>query len=60
MAEENESRIGPLDVAGRAALREHLDTAREPLRVNQLAPEAEVAQPRQRTLFDDPSGDRVR
>lgn len=37
------SRIGPIDMAGRQMLREHLFTAGELLRQNQLAPDPELA-----------------
>ncbi len=39
VAEDNESKIGPLDEAGRTALREHLYTAGELLRMDQLRPD---------------------
>lgn len=55
VAEQNETLIGPIDHAGRQALRERLYTAGELLRMNQLQPEAEAARPRQLQLFG--SGD---
>ena len=39
VAEDGESRIGPLDNAGRTVLRKHLFTAGELLRMNQLDPD---------------------
>ena len=39
VAEHGETRIGPLDDVGRAALRDHLYTAGELLRMNQLEPD---------------------
>lgn len=51
VAEENETRIGPVDPAGRQALRERLYTAGELLRMNQLLPDAEASRPRQLELF---------
>lgn len=50
-AEENETRIGPVDATGRQALRERLYTAGELLRMNQLQPDAEACRPRQLILF---------
>lgn len=51
VADENETRIGPVDVAGRRALRERLYTVGELLRMNQLLPDADAAHPRQLQLF---------
>lgn len=53
VAEGGESRIGPLDEAGRSALREHLCTAGELLRMNQLRPDPSVfaLRPEQLHLF---------
>lgn len=39
VAEEGETKVGPLDTAGRTALREHLYTAGELLRLDQLRPD---------------------
>lgn len=39
VAEDGETRIGPLDEVGRSVLRDHLYTAGELLRMNQLAPD---------------------
>ncbi len=55
VAEEGTTRIGPLDETGRSALRDHLYTAGELLRLNQLLPDSKVvdetaARPR---LFDN-------
>jgi len=43
VAEDGETRIGPLDAAGRTALRDHLYTAGELLRMNQLRPDPQAA-----------------
>ena len=43
VAERNETRIGPLDDVGRSALRDHLYTAGELLRMGQLRPDLEQA-----------------
>lgn len=51
VAEENETRIGPVDAAVRRALRERLYTAGELLRMDQLRPDPEAANPRQLQLF---------
>jgi predicted ATPase len=53
-----ETRIAPLDEASRTALRDHLFTAGELLRLNQLAPDPKVLtaeDQRQPDLFGDPS-----
>lgn len=42
MAQRGETLIAPLDAVGRAALRDHLYTAGELLRLNQLMPDPEV------------------
>jgi len=52
IAEENETRIGPLDAAGRETLRKHLFTAGELLRMGQLRPDPELSKPRQLGLFN--------
>jgi len=52
VAEENETRLGPLDAAGRETLRDHLYTAGELLRMGQLRPDPERSQPKQLDLFD--------
>ena len=45
--------IGPIDSAGRQVMRDHLFTAGELLRLNQLTPDPEtIRQPRQIGLFD--------
>ena len=46
VAEHGESRIGPLDEVGRCALRDHLYTAGELLRMNQLRPDPSVFESR--------------
>ncbi len=53
VAEGNETKIGPLDKAGRTALREHLYTAGELLRMDQLRPDPKRAnlEPRKLELF---------
>ena len=53
VAEHNETKIGPLDQAGRAALRDGLYTAGELLRMDQLRPDPQLASldPRQLELF---------
>ena len=53
VAEHGESRIGPLDEVGRSALRDHLYTAGELLRMNRLRPDPSVFElrPEQLQLF---------
>ena len=56
VSERGETRIGPLDQASREAMRDHLFSAGELLRLNQLAPDRAVldAQTRKQTdLFAD-------
>jgi predicted ATPase len=55
-AEQNETRIGPIDGQGRQALKEQLYTVGELLRLNQLRPDEAMSQPQQRELFG-PSAD---
>lgn len=50
-AEHGESRIGPVDETARTALRDHLFTAGELLRMDQLDPDPELSKPRQIRLF---------
>jgi predicted ATPase len=54
VAEAGNTQIGPLDEAGRSALRDHLYTAGELLRLNQLTPDpkAVAEASRQLRLFD--------
>jgi predicted ATPase len=55
-AEGGETRIAPLDAASRQAMRDHIFSAGELLRLNQLAPDAEVLAAQQQSqgdLFDD-------
>ncbi len=52
LSEHAETRIGPLDDAGRSALRDHLFTAGELLRMDQLHPDPERSAPRQLDLFE--------
>lgn len=53
VAEDGESKIGPLDEAGRSALRDHLYTAGELLRMDQLRPDPKLTNlnPAQLDLF---------
>lgn len=53
LAEDGVTRIGPLDEAGRSALRKGLFTAGELLRVDQLIPDPDSTrlQPQQLRLF---------
>ena len=53
LAEDGETRIGPLDNVGREALRNHLYTAGELLRMNQLDPDPNLSRldPNQLDLF---------
>ena len=54
IAEHGESRIGPLDGPGRSVLKDHLYTAGELLRMNQLRPDPSVfdLRPEKLPLFD--------
>ena len=52
LSEHAETRIGPLDEAGRSALRDHLFTAGELLRMDQLRPDPGRSAPRQLDLFE--------
>lgn len=52
VSEHGETRIGPLDKAGRSVLRDHLYTAGELLRMDQLRPDPDLSAPQQLTLFD--------
>ena len=52
LSEQAETRIGPLDEAGRSALRDHLFTAGELLRMDQLRPDPQRSAPRQLDLFE--------
>lgn len=51
VSEHGETRVGPLDHAGRSALHDRLYTAGELLRMDQLRPDPERSQPRQLELF---------
>ena len=53
LSEHGETRIGPLDEAGRSALRDHLFTAGELLRMDQLHPDPERSAPRKLDLFEN-------
>ena len=52
LSEHAETRIGPLDEAGRSALRDHLFTAGELLRMDQLRPDPDQSAPHQLDLFE--------
>ena len=52
LSEHAETRIGPLDEAGRSALRDHLFTAGELLRMDQLRPDPDRSTPHQLDLFE--------
>jgi predicted ATPase len=55
-AEQGVTKIGPLDQAGRSAIRDHLYTPGELLRLNQLAPDPEAVKEEtmvQANLFDE-------
>jgi predicted ATPase len=52
VSEQGNTRIGPLDVAGKSALRERLYTAGELLRLNQLTPDPAASSPIQLRLLD--------
>lgn len=51
VAEDNETHIGPIDFAGREALRKRLYTAGELLRMDQLRPDPAQSRPTQLDLF---------
>ena len=55
LSEHAETRIGPLDEAGRTTLRDQLFTAGELLRMDQLHPDPEQSAPRQLDLFESRS-----
>ena len=50
VAEHGESHIGPLDNVGRTALRDHLYTTGELLRMNQIVPDPVLSRPKARQL----------
>jgi predicted ATPase len=52
VSEHGETRIGPLDETGRSILRDHLYTAGELLRMDQLRPDPALSAPKQLALFD--------
>jgi predicted ATPase len=52
LSEHAETRVGPLDEAGRSALRDHLFTAGELLRMDQLRPDPNQSTPHQLDLFE--------
>jgi len=49
VSEDGETRIGPLDSVGRSALHDHLYTAGELLRMDQLRPDPDLSRPGPRT-----------
>ena len=51
VSENGETRLAPLDDAGRTMLRDRLFTAGELLRLDQLTPDPELSTPRQLNLF---------
>ncbi|MCB9831680.1 MAG: AAA family ATPase [Planctomycetes bacterium] len=53
LSEHGETRIGPLDEAGRSVLRDHLYTPGELLRLDQLRPDPAESRPQQLNLFKD-------
>ena len=53
VSEDGETRLAPLDATGRTMLRDHLFTAGELLRLDQLTPDPELSTPRQLNLFRD-------
>ena len=53
VSEDGETRLAPLDDTGRTMLRDHLFTAGELLRLDQLTPDPELSTPRQLNLFRD-------
>ena len=53
IAEDGETRLAQLDGTGRTMLRDHLFTAGELLRLDQLTPDPEFSTPRQLNLFRD-------
>jgi predicted ATPase len=55
VAEHGDTRIGPLDETGRSVLRDHLFTAGELLRMDQLRPDPALSDPKQLDLFDEKS-----
>ena len=59
LSEHAETRIGPLDETGRSALRDHLFTAGELLRMDQLHPDPERSAPRHFDLFECAHNDPV-
>ena len=52
LSEDAETRIGPLDETGRSALGDHLFTAGELLRMDQLRPDPDRSAPRHLDLFE--------
>ena len=53
VSEDGETRLAPLDETGRTMLRDHLFTAGELLRLDQLMPDPELSAPRRLNLFRD-------
>ena len=56
LSEHGETRIGPLDESGRSALHDHLFTAGELLRMDQLLPDPDRWVPRRLNLFEHTDG----
>ena len=54
MAENGETRLAPIDRAGRQALKEQLVSAGELLRLGHLSPDPDLAVPNQLKLFGTP------
>ena len=53
VSEDGETRLAPLDDTGRSMLRDHLFTAGELLRIDQLTPDPDLSTPTQLNLFRD-------
>ena len=53
VSEDGETRLAPLDDTSRTMLRDHLFTAGELLRLDQLTPDPDLSRPRQLNLFRD-------
>ena len=51
ISKDGETRLGPLDATGRQMLRDHLFTAGELLRLDQLTPDPTLSAPTQLNLF---------
>ena len=51
VSKDGETRLAPLDDAGRSMLRDHMFTAGELLRIDQLTPDPELSRPKPLNLF---------